>query len=104
MSLNRTTLVTGVESEANMHHGDMDTYFSMIVNLIKSEPISERDRDFILRNIKNINYFDKSVIILTLQAGEEPSIYGNDYHVRHGSSVQKVEPTAFSELFRRFQG
>ncbi len=95
--------ITGIQDEAKKHHGNIDKYFTRIIQLIQNEPISDRDKDYLSRHIKTINYFDKSIIILEMLADDEPSIYGEDYYVRHGSNVHKVEPKNFGTLFQRFQ-
>src|SRR5690606_29228418 len=56
--------ITGINDEALRYHQSIDKYFTKIVQLIKKQPISDSDKDNILRNITPINYFDKDVIIL----------------------------------------
>jgi hypothetical protein len=94
--------VTGINSEAEKYHGDIDKYFTKINQLVDKEPLSERDKDNISRNIFPVKYFDKTVIILKIESGDTPSIYGGKYYVRHGSNVSEVKPENFSELFSRF--
>lgn len=95
--------ITGIDSEAEKFHGDIDKYFTKLVQLIANEPLSERDKDNISRNITTVKYFDKSVVILKIESGETPSVYGGKYYVRHGSNINEVAPEKFSELFTRFQ-
>ncbi len=95
--------VTGVNSEATKYHEDIDKYFTKLSQLIKNEPISYRDKDNILRNISAVNYFDKTVIILKIESGEQPSVYNGKYYVRHGSNLNEVAPENFGDLFSRFQ-
>ncbi|OAI02213.1 hypothetical protein A1353_17015 [Methylomonas methanica] len=95
--------VTGINAEAAAYHDNIDKYFIKLTQLIKNEPISERDKDNISRNIATVNYFDKTVIILKIESGEIPSVYNDKYYVRHGSNISIVEPANFSELFQRFQ-
>lgn len=94
--------ITGVKKEADKHHGDLDKYFTKLVQLIKSEPISERDKDYLSRNISTIRYFDKDIIILKIESDSKPSIYDGKYFVRHGSNIDEVEPQNFAQLFSRF--
>jgi uncharacterized protein with ParB-like and HNH nuclease domain len=94
--------ITGVESEADKYHGNIDKYFTKIVQLIKNEPISDRDKDNISRNITTIRYFDKNVVIMKIESDSKPSVYGDKYFVRHGSNVDEVSPQNFGELFSRF--
>ena len=71
--------ITGIDSEAEKFHGDIDKYFTKLVQLIANEPLSERDKDNISRNITTVKYFDKSVVILKIESGETPSVYGGKY-------------------------
>ena len=95
--------VTGIDSEAEKYHDDTDKYFTKLVQLISNEPLTDRDKDNISRNITTIKYFDKSVVILKIESDNKPSIYDGKYYVRHGSNINEVEPENFSELFERFQ-
>jgi hypothetical protein len=94
--------INGVNEEAKKHHGGADNYFTKLTQLVKNEPISDRDKDFISRNISSVNYFDKTVVILKLESDNKPSIYENKYFVRHGSNLSEVLPENFGELFNRF--
>lgn len=95
--------VTGVNKEAEKFHGDTDKYFTKITQLVANEPISARDKDNILRNISIVDYFNKTVIILKIESGTEPSVYNGKYFVRHGSNIDEVLPENFNTLFKRFQ-
>jgi Protein of unknown function DUF262/Putative DNA-binding domain len=94
--------VTGINAEAKKYHGDVDKYFTKITQLVSKEPLSERDKDNIQRNITSVNYFDKTVIILKIESGDAPSVYDSKYYVRHGSNIDEVKPENFSQLFSRF--
>jgi uncharacterized protein with ParB-like and HNH nuclease domain len=94
--------ITGINKEAEHYHGDVDKYFTKLTQLVKNEPISQRDKDNILRNISVVDYFDKTVIVFKIESGDEPSVYGSKYFVRHGSNVEEVLPENFSQLFKRF--
>ncbi|MGV8828315.1 MAG: GmrSD restriction endonuclease domain-containing protein [Breznakibacter sp.] len=94
--------ITGINSEANKYHENTDKYFTKLSQLIKNEPISDRDKDNISRNISIIKYFDKTVIILKIESDSKPSIYDGKYFVRHGSNNSEVKPADFNELFKRF--
>lgn len=95
--------ITGIESEAERFHGDIDKYFTKIVQLIKNEPISDRDKDNISRNITTVRYFDKNIVVMKIESDSKPSVYDNKYFVRHGSNIDEVLPQNFGELFARFQ-
>lgn len=96
--------ITGINDEAVRYHKDIDKYFTKLTQLIKKEPISSRDKDNILRNIATVKYFDKTIVILKIESGDNPSIYNDKYYVRHGSNIEEVQPANFSGLFERFRG
>lgn len=94
--------ITGVDEEAQNYHQDTDVYFTLITQLIKTQPISDRDKDYIARNVTTIKYFDKTLIIFKIESGQVPSIYEKQYYVRHGSNIEEVQPENFHILFSRF--
>jgi len=95
--------ITGVRSEAEKYMSDIDKYFTNLVQQIKNQPISDRDKDNLSRNISTIRYFDKDIIIIKIESDTKPSVYDGKYYVRHGSNVDEVKPENFGELFSRFQ-
>ncbi|WP_413517115.1 DUF262 domain-containing protein [Photobacterium phosphoreum] len=95
--------ITGVDSEAKKEHRNIDIYLKKINQIISDEPISDRDKDFICRNITTISYMGKTVIILKLEVDSTPSIYNDKYYVRYGSHIEEVKPKNFGELFDRFK-
>lgn len=95
--------ITGIEDEAERFHSSIDKYFTKLVQLIKNEPISDRDKDNISRNISTIKYFNKNVVVMKIESDSKPSVYDGKYYVRHGSNVDEVKPENFGELFTRFQ-
>jgi hypothetical protein len=95
--------ITGIGAEANKYHDDIDKYFTKLVQLIKNQPISDRDKDNLARNITTVRYFEKDVIILKIESDDKPSIYDGKYYVRHGSNVDEVPAENFGQLFLRFQ-
>ena len=72
--------ITGINSEAKTYYGDVDKYFTKITQLIKSQPLNDRDIDYLSRNITSIKYFDKEIVILKLESGNKPSLYGSKYY------------------------
>jgi hypothetical protein len=95
--------INGIEAESTRYHKDVDTYFTKLTQLVKNEPISERDKDYISRNISTVKYFDKTVLIIKIESDKIPSIYDGQYFVRHGSNLAEVLPANFGELFSRFK-
>lgn len=94
--------INGIEDEGTRYHKDVDSYFTKITHFVKNEPISERDKDYISRNISTVKYFDKTILIIKIESDVKPSIYGGKYYVRHGSNLSEVIPENFGDLFSRF--
>lgn len=95
--------ITGINGDSTNYKKGTDEYFTKIHNLIKNQPITDTDKDNILRNISLIKYFDKEIIILKMESVISPSIYDNKYYVRHGSNIEEIPPQNFGDLFSRFQ-
>lgn len=94
--------VTGIDQEAEKYEKDTDAYYTKLTNLLKGQPISDRDKDFIGRNIFTISYYDKTVLIMSLSSGGEPSMYDDKYYTRFGSNVDEVKPPNMLEFIKRF--
>ena len=94
--------ITGVQNEARNHHGDLDTYFQKITQYIKSEPIPQPLKDQLSRDIRLVNYFDKSVLVFRVKSGQEPFMYDGKLYERHGPNLNEVKPDQYGNVYRRF--
>ena len=94
--------ITGLDNEANKYHSDLDQYFTRIVQYIREQNISKRDKDYILTNIEPVSYHNKYIIILKLKSDKSPSIYDGQYYVRHGSNNEEVSAEHYGDLFSKF--
>lgn len=94
--------ITGIDAEADQYEKGTDIYFTKLTNLIKSQPISDRDKDFIGRNIFTIKYHEKTVLIISLSSGNDPSIYQDAYYTRFGSNIDLVKPANMLDFMKRF--
>jgi predicted HTH transcriptional regulator len=94
--------VNGIDDEAEEYEKGTDIYFTKLTNLLKSQPISDRDKDFIGRNIFTIKYHEKTVLIISLASDDKPSIYGNAYYTRFGSNVDQVKAQNMLDFMKRF--
>jgi hypothetical protein len=93
--------VTGVEHEAQALNKSLDQLFQTVKDRILQSHISEDLRDYVARNVKQVRYYDKSVFILESRAQEDPSHLNGQYYIRHGNSLQLVDPKDYAKLFRR---
>jgi hypothetical protein len=94
--------VHGVDGEANAYHGNIDKYFTKLVSMIAAQPISDFDKDQISRHMQVVSYFGKSIFVFRIEAGDEPSIYEDEYYVRRGANVEIVPVKERAILFKRF--
>lgn len=94
--------VVGIDAEASKYEKDTDSYFTKITQLISAQPISDRDKDYLGRNIFTIRYYDKTVLIMSLASSDEPSIYDNSYFVRHGSNLEEIKTKGMIDFLKRF--
>ncbi len=94
--------VTGVDHEYLAMNKNADQFFQLIVDRIKSSVISEPLRSYIATNIKPVRYYDKTVYVFEAKGMAEPSLYENDYYVRNGAQLEKLEPANLSTLFKRY--
>jgi hypothetical protein len=97
-----TYFISGIDAEAELYEKDTDNYFTKLTNLIKAQPISDRDKDYIGRNIFTIKYHNKTVLVMSLATGDAPSIYDNRYFTRFGSNIDEVKPQNMPDFFKRF--
>lgn len=97
--------ITGIDGEVEMNYkGDLDSYFQKIIQLIKDEPIEDDYKSEICRNVKIINYYNKSVLVFKICATEKPALYDGKYYERKGANLDKIEPSQYPNLFKRFFG
>ena len=94
--------ITGIEHEAKRLQGNIDNFYRWIIQQIKSEPISQTVKDTIGREIKIIDYYDKSVLIFCLKAGENPTSYDGKFYQRSGANIEYITVEEYPELFKRF--
>lgn len=94
--------ITGIEHEANNLQGNLDNFYRWIIQQIQSAPIPQTTKDTIGREIKIINYYDKSVVIFCLRAGQKPIPYNGKFYQRLGSNVNEIKIEEYAELFNRF--
>lgn len=93
--------VVGIDHEAE-RYGGVDEYFRWLIEKVQREPIPEKVRDELTREVRLPRYFDKSVLVLQLAAQSEPVPYGGQFFERRGSSNEEVVGEGVTRLVRRF--
>jgi hypothetical protein len=94
--------ITGIEHEAKRLEGSLDQFYLWLTQQIKAQPIDQTTKDNLGRNIKIINYYDKDVVLFSINAGKEPTAYNEKYYQRIGANIEEIKFTEYAELFRRF--
>ena len=74
-----------------------------IIQKIKLQPISDEAKDFISKNIRVVNYFEKDVVIFKTQSLSTPMIYDSKYYVRHGANINEVKPENYASFFQSYK-
>ncbi len=95
--------ITGVDHECQVLGKSADQMFQFVVDRVRSSNISEPLRSYIASNIKPVRYYDKTVYVFETRGMPEPSLYGDDYYVRSGAQLEKLQAADFPQLFKRYQ-
>lgn len=94
--------ITGIDHEAAALGKSADQLFQYVVDRVRKSDISEPLRSYIASNIKPVRYYDKTVYVFESKGMPEPSLFGNEYYVRTGAQLEKLEPANLSSLFKRY--
>ena len=100
--------IVGIDGEVEKYHKSIDKYFNKIKQIVESEPINEYSVSYITRHMRLVNYYDKSIVVLSLQSKNEPLLYGNKYYERraannHRLDINEVSTPDMAGLFTRFR-
>ncbi|WP_081284641.1 DUF262 domain-containing protein [Chromobacterium subtsugae] len=94
--------ISGIDHEATKTNKTIDQYYQNIVEKIRQSPLDKTLKDHICRNIKCINYKEKSLIIFEVTAQEDPSLYNDELYIREGASVRKLAQNELPNIYKRF--
>lgn len=94
--------ITGIDHEAIKLHSSLDKFYQWIIQKIDSQPIDDKVKNDIGRNMKIVNYFNKSVMIFSLKSGNKPVTYDSKFYERIGANTIEIKVDNYSELFKRF--
>jgi hypothetical protein len=98
----RPFFICGIEHEIPSIAKDLDDFYRQIIQKIKSQPISEDAKDYISKNIRIINYFEKDVVVFKIESLSTPLIYDQKYFVRHGANIEEVKPENYATFFQAY--
>ncbi len=77
-------------------------FFNKVKQAIEHEPLEEKLISIITRNMRLVNYYDKSILVLSLESMNEPVMYDGKYYERRGSNIHEVKISEMQGLFSRF--
>jgi len=94
--------ITGINKEIEKY-SKAESYKELVENSIRNSEIGPSlFKDQLLRNIDCFNYYDKTVLILKIEADKEPCKYGQKYYERLGTQTTEIPEDKISNLWRRF--
>ncbi len=94
--------ITGINKEMEKYP-KAESYNELIENSIRNSEIGPSlYKDQLLRNIDCFTYYDKTVLILKIEADKEPSKFGQKYYERLGTQTTEIPEDKVSNLWRRF--
>lgn len=94
--------VVGVEHEAKRMGKSLDQFFQLIIEKVKASPLSSDLKDYIVRHLKPVRFYEKTVYVFEVESQRDPSSYADVYYSRHGAQLAKVEPSDLPAFFRRY--
>ncbi|AFZ24880.1 Protein of unknown function DUF262 [Cylindrospermum stagnale PCC 7417] len=74
--------ITGIGSEAEEYHKDIDAYQQKLQQTLDKEPIDEETKRLIQRNVFFSKYHDKDFVVMKIIRGEQPIAYNGEIFVR----------------------
>lgn len=95
-------LITGIEHEAYVNHENLDRYFQFILEKIRALDMHDGLRQSLLKNIRLVSYYGKSLIVFMVSSVGEPVPYKNKFFVRHGPHNQELTASEFASLYKVF--
>lgn len=96
--------ISGLNGEISRNFGKRDDFLNRIKTIIKAEPIEGGVQDYILSNLRLINYYDKDILVFEIASRQDPISYGDKYYHRVLSSSEKISSAvSIKALFDKFK-
>jgi hypothetical protein len=94
--------ITGLDNEVKKYRTH-DDYRMKLENIIKNSNIAPSSyKDQILNNIDYFTYHEKSVLIMKVEALDEPARFENKYYERHGANTVEISADKEKYIWKRF--
>lgn len=101
--------ITGVDGEIEKNYRSADEYFNKVKQAIEKEPIDSYTISYITRYMRLVNYYDKSILVLSLKSSDRPLLYNGKFYERRAANVHEIVednevlPNDMIGLFERFK-
>ncbi|HNW91164.1 MAG TPA: DUF262 domain-containing protein [Bacteroidales bacterium] len=95
--------ISGINHEVISIAKDLDDFYRQLIQKIKAQPISDEAKDYISKNIRIVNYFEKDIVIFKTKSLASPMIYDGKYYVRHGANIDEVKPENYATFFKSYK-
>lgn len=83
--------IVGIEGEARRHFKNIDNYSRRTCNLISQSPITDELRDYVLANMRVIDFEGKVLLLLPSKNQGIPCYYDNEFYSRRGSQTVHIK-------------
>ena len=83
--------IVGLEREANLQNSSLDDYILFISRKIRNSQLPEWLKTQVNTNLTPINYNNYTVLMIKIEAGNEPAWYKNKLYIRDGHEKQAQE-------------
>lgn len=96
--------IVGIESEANRYQTSIENYERKVLQLISSQPISDKYKQIIKSNLVTFTYNNREIMLLKAFRSDNPERYDGDIYRRNLSHLEKVDRDSefdFLDTFRR---
>ena len=95
-------MITGIDHEAKALPKGLDSYFLEVTQRLSSTQMSSWAKNQISRDLRLIKYFNLSLLVFKVEAGNEPCDFQGQYYERHGANISEIQQPEYNALFRRF--
>ncbi len=83
--------IVGLEREAELHEVSLDDYILFISRKIRNSQLPEWLKTQVNTNLTPISYSNYTVLMMKIEAGNEPAWYKNKLYIRDGHEKQAQE-------------
>ena len=83
--------VVGIKQEAERYFNGIDNYSRRVCDLINQSPITGELRDYVLLNMRVVDFERKVLLLFPSKNQGMPCYYGNEFYSRRGSQTMHVK-------------